>query len=264
MSCIKLRAVFVEDGALVEGSNMLGSLRANVVSDVVKCDHAEAAAQLYAQHMNCNIVVFIGEDFANGNMTAFATIQEMRKNERCRPEPAIFLRIPVTEQDCDYIRMGRNYCIDHLTLCTSLKAMLKFRPKGSVAMSAAQQQPAHSLTRILVVDDVTANCLGMKLQLQLVDKKWRIDCVRSAEVAALTFLSYDAIVMDEQLEDLMMSGSEAISYIRQQEMALQCTKTVIIASWSTTSLPVEGADYVWDKRVEKPTIAKDLARLVHC
>lgn len=260
---MELRAVFVEDGALVEGSNLLGFLRANVVSGMVKCDHAEGAAQLYAQHMECNIVVFRGEEFANGNMTAFTTIQEMRKNERCRPEPAIFLRVPVTEQDCDYcIRMGRNR-IDHLALCTSLKAMLNFRLRGSVAVSAAQQHPAHSLTRILVVDDLKVNCLGMKRQLQLVDENWRIDCVHSAEVAALAFLSYDAIVMDEQLEDSMMSGSEAISYIRQQEKALHCTKTVIIASWSTTLLPVEGADYVWGKRVENPTIAKDLARLLH-
>ena len=43
---MELRAVFVEDRALVEGSNLLGSLRANVVSGMVKCDHAEGAAQL--------------------------------------------------------------------------------------------------------------------------------------------------------------------------------------------------------------------------
>ena len=51
---MELRAVFVEDGALVEGSNLLGSLRANVVSGMVKCDHAEGVLQGAAQLPFCS------------------------------------------------------------------------------------------------------------------------------------------------------------------------------------------------------------------
>ena len=83
--------------------------------------------------------------------------------------------------------------------------------------------------RTLVVDDKIMCCLKMKMLLQTINQDWQIDCVHIAEVAALTFLSYDAIVMDEQLQDSRMCGSEAISCIRQHEVALQRAKNVTIA-----------------------------------